>query len=213
MKKAGLYIALIVIGLLMFCLNHVGRSLGDEIFYSLGISPWTGPDQTGFHLSVILGLILLFVGISKTAKYYRPKYPKILSLLIIASIGFISVYPIMTENMLFLIKRNSHTIASIDYLNKDSQCNYQSDEGKIRANCSVTLYNYGPEKEVSIRPILDGHLADFDFEPTALIIAPHTKDMYTIDFYSQQSTDSGTWGSTGPIGIEIELDGMKKLYE
>lgn len=170
----------------MLANNHLGHSLGDHLFNALGISPWTKKNQTGLHLSVILGLVLLVVGIIGTKRFYRHKFPKVLSWIIIGCIFFIIIFPIATEKVTFLFKYDKSGLESLDYAKRESRCNFQSEGNKVKANCSFTIFNYGKEGKVTIKPILSDNFADIDFETRGLILQPHTKVTVGVEFSGYQ---------------------------
>ncbi|MNP52685.1 hypothetical protein D3C76_1470950 [compost metagenome] len=96
MKKRLLYITVLCIGVLMLVRTHLHVSLGDNIFSTVGISPWIGKN-TKFHLPVILGLIFLLIGLMGTVKIYKPRYPKVLSRIIIACVAVMLIFPLVSE--------------------------------------------------------------------------------------------------------------------
>jgi hypothetical protein len=53
-------------------------------------------------------------GIVGSVKYFRPQYPKILSRIVLGCAAFFIVFPIVTEGVMFLVKRNSNGNDSID---------------------------------------------------------------------------------------------------
>lgn len=213
MKKERFSFVVIILGLIILARDHLKRSLGDGLFHVLGISPWTGENQTGFHLPVILGLTILITGIVWATKSYRSWYPQVLSRIIMVCIAFIFIFPVATEKLMFLQKHNSSGAASFDYVKSDSRCNVQVKEHGAIANCSFTFYNYGKEGKITIKPMLSGGYVDLDFEARELILQPHAKVEARAEFYSKQNY--GTWftGNFQEIGAEIEVDGTKKRYE
>ncbi|UYO04614.1 hypothetical protein [Paenibacillus sp. PSB04] len=96
MKKGIPYFLMILAALLLLVQNHQDVSVGDMIFSSLGLNPWTG-GSTGYHLPVIAGLALLVAGIFGTVRLYRAKYPRILSWILLACIGIIYAFPLVTR--------------------------------------------------------------------------------------------------------------------
>ncbi|AZK45120.1 hypothetical protein [Paenibacillus lentus] len=213
MKKDRLSFVVIILGLVMLARDHLKRSLGDGIFNALGISPWTGENETGFHLSVILGLALLITGVVWATKSYRSWYPQVLSRIIMVCIAFIFIFPVATEKLMFLQKHNSSGAASFDYVKSDSRCHVQVKEHGAIANCSFTFYNYGKEEKITIKPILSKGYEDIDFKAKDLTLQPHAKVEVNANFYSNQNY--GTWftGNYQDIGAEIEVNGTKKKYE
>lgn len=68
---------------------------------------------------------------------------------------FVILFPLATEQFMYLLKHNSKGIESVDLLTKKSNCNFQTTENAVKANCSFTILNYGKEGQVSIRPVLE----------------------------------------------------------
>jgi hypothetical protein len=209
LNKGIYFIVAIVAALFILSNNHLDHSVGDRIFNILGISPWTEKNQSGLHLSVLLGFIILIVGVVGATKYYRPRDPKVLSRIIIGCIAFVFVYPIATEKVMLLIKYNTSGIESVDYSKKNSRCNFQSEGNSVKANCSFTIYNYGDENRITIRPIL----TEVEFESRELSIRTHSKVNIGTEFYGKQRNGTGFAGSSQDIEAEIELNGIKKKYK
>lgn len=213
LKKDKLYVLLIVIALFLLALDHLDSSLGDRIFTAMGISPWTGENQTGLHLSVCLGYIVLFIGIGGAVRIYRPQYPKILSRIIIGCIVFVICYPLVTERVMFVLKNNSDSITSIDYSKKNSECNIRTEGNQVKAVCSLTLFNYGNVKEVKVKPILMYNSSEISFESSVIHLSPHYKDDVEIDFHGIQHNGTDFSGSTQEFGLEIEVNGDLKIVK
>jgi hypothetical protein len=213
LKKEANFIIAIILALFFLTNNHLNHSLGDSIFNVFGISPWTGKRQSGYHLSVFLGLALLFVGVVGAVRFYRPKYPKILSRITIICIAFVFLYPMVTEKAMFIIMHNSTGLTSIDYSKRNSNCNIQSEGNKVKANCFFTIFNYGNENQIIIKPIIDNYFANINFETRKLSLSPHTKSNIGVEFNGIQSNGTGFNGSVKEIGIDININGIIERYE
>lgn len=182
----------------------------------LGLPVWITTTATigRIHITVLLGLLLLIVGIVGTVRNYRNRYPKILSRTIIGCLVLIIIYPFMTEKAMFLIKYNSSGIHSLDYTKKDSQCSYTTNSNQVTATCSFTLYNYGIENEVTLKPII-GFDPEIKFYEETVQIAPHSKVQVRSEFYGEQEDGverSGGGNGIG-IGLELQVDGQRRRIE
>lgn len=146
-RKAALFFVLILIGLLLISKTHLGYSFGDSIFRTLGLPPWTNTEyDSGWHISVIVGLLAILVGYIGAVKFYQAQIPKIRRRIILSCIAFVFLFPIVTENAMILLKYQSVSINSVDFIRENSQCSYQSEEAILKADCTITLFNYGKEK-------------------------------------------------------------------
>lgn len=212
MKKGLLYITVLFVGVLLLVRTHLHVSLGDNIFRAIGISPWFGKN-TRIHLPVILGFILLLIGMIGTVNIYKPKYPKILSRIIIGCIAFMLIFPPASEKVMFVLKHNSSGVQSIDYLVENSECHIQTGDRAATAKCSFTFYNYGSENSVTIQPVLEDHFEDLDFEANTVSIIPHSKVGLTAEFNARgYDVDRSGTGFIKGVGIIAEIDGVKKRY-
>lgn len=213
LKRKIMYISAVVLGLLLLSVHHLGYSFGDDLFRWIGISPWTDVRNTGLHLPVILGFLLLFLGVCNVAIIYRPRYPKIMSRLIIGCIAFIMIFPFITEKLFFLTYFNSTGTSSVVYSKKDSQCNYSDEGKKVKAVCKLNIYNYGKLDNVSIRPIMEQMPLKTEFEYKEIPLIPRTQRLVNEVFYGdlQEVTDFSGWSSD--IDVEIEVNGVTKRFE
>ncbi|UNK18646.1 hypothetical protein MNQ98_00940 [Paenibacillus sp. N3/727] len=211
-----MYISAVVLGLLLLSFHHLGYSLGDDLFRWIGISPWTDGKSRGLHLPVLFGFLLLIFGVVGVSRIYQSRYPKIMSRLIIGCVAFIMIFPFITENLFFLTKFNSTGVSSVAFSKKDSQCNYRMEEDRtVKIECQLNLYNYGKEQMITIRPLLDDEFMQFEIEPQAISLTPHTQSNQSVDFYgkimNRDISSAGGWQNG--IGVEIEKDGVKKRFE
>jgi len=204
-KKELIFIFTILFALIFLTNTHLHYSLGDLIFESIGIAPWTKENQNGFHLAVIIGLIFLIPGIIGTVRYYSPRYPKIRSRIFIFCIAFVFLYPLATEKALFLFMRNAEGMKSFDILNEDSRCNIQTEGNEVKANCSITIFNYGNEDRIAVRPILLDSSADIHFEKRVISITPHSKVNIGTEFNGVQGNGTGFQGSINRLKFEIDV--------
>ncbi|UVI29568.1 hypothetical protein [Paenibacillus spongiae] len=212
-RKEALFFVLILIGLLLISNTHLGYSFGDSIFRAVGIPPWTNAEyDSGLHISVNVGLLAIVAGCIGAVKFYQVRFPKIRSRIILSCIAFVFLFPFVTENAMILLKYNSGSISSVDYSKKNSQCSYQSEEANVKADCTVTLINYGKEKDVTVRHYLIRGTAKIEFEPMTITLPPHQKVGVGAAFKGKLSEGTGFSGWSNEIGIEIEVNGEKKRY-
>jgi hypothetical protein len=194
----------------MMANTHMGESLGDSMFHSLGISPWTKSNDSGVHWPVVFGLLLMLTGVIGAIRFLRPRYPKILSRIIIGCIAFVCLFPIVTEKAMFFLQRNATGVNSLDYNPNKSTCQIQTLESTIKANCSFALMNYGDQQEFTIRPLMRMPAPGIRFEPKKLNIPPHSRLSVGMDFESPRKGEISFSGTELEIGIEIEVDGVKR---
>lgn len=167
-------------------------------------------------MSTILGLLLTIIGISGTASIYRPRYPKIMSRLIIGSIAFVWVFPFLSEGVLFLVKMNSTGISSVAFSKKDNECTYRMEEQSVEMRCQLKIYNYGKEQTAAIRPLFDEEMFPIEIEPSMVLLEPHSGNRLFLDFRGKMKDDHRSSGSgtlRNSFGVEIEVNGVKRRYE
>ncbi|MFC4809625.1 hypothetical protein [Paenibacillus sp. GCM10023250] len=215
LRKEVLFFALIVIGLLLVSQTHLGYSFGDSIFRALGIPPWTRADyESGLHLAVVTGLVFIIAGYIGAVRFYQSRYAKIRSRIILGCIAFVLLFPSVTEKAMMLLNYHSVSVSSVAYSKKNSQCSFRSEDAKMKANCTVTLINYGKEKTVTVKPYLirSAASAKVMFEPMTITLPPHRKVGVSTVFNGELLDGTGFSGWTNDIGLEIEVDGLKKRY-
>lgn len=201
-------------GLLFISNQHLGYSFGDDLFRWAGISPWTKQGNYGFHLPVITGLVLLMVGILWVVRRYRPRYPKIMSRVMIGCVAWIVIFPFISEFVMYVVNYNSSGISTVSYSRKDSKCDYRSENDAIRAHCQIHIYSYGTEQQVMVRPLsvnIGGKMVNF--EPKAVTVRPRGVLQVEETFEGSTEQIDASYGVSGGInepGIELIVDGRSK---
>ncbi|MEC0307321.1 hypothetical protein P4H67_11175 [Paenibacillus lautus] len=201
-------------GLLFISNQHLGYSFGDDLFRWAGVSPWTKKGNYGFHLPVITGLILLMVGILWVVRIYRPRYPKIMSRVMIGCVAWIVVFPFVSESAMFVANFNSSGISTVAYSKKDSKCDYRTEDDAIRAHCQIHIYSYGTEQQVTVRPLsvdIGGRMVDF--KPKVVTVRPRGVVQVHETFEGSTEQIDASYGGSGGInepGIELIVDGRSK---
>ncbi|MCR2804624.1 hypothetical protein [Paenibacillus soyae] len=211
-RKEALFFLLILIGLLLISNSHLGYSFGDSVFRAIGISPWTQGDDSGLHISVIAGFLALAAGYMGAVKFYQARFPKIRSRIILSCIAFVLLFPIVTENAMILRHYHSYSFSSVAFSEKNSQCSYQSEGASVKANCTLTLINYGQEKVLTIRPYPIQSPMKLKLDPILITLPAHQKLSISTDFDGRLLEEASLSGWSNDIGIEIEFSGVKKKY-
>lgn len=115
---------------------------------------------------------------------------------------------------MFLVKNNSSGISSVDYAKKNSKCSYQGKDTNVKAMCSLTIYNYGKEDRITIRPLLTNSIAEIEFDPKTISVLPHQRIRLDEEFYGKIKNGTGfRTGSSQEIGIEIIFGRTKKILD
>ncbi|MFC7679203.1 hypothetical protein [Paenibacillus sp. GCM10028914] len=213
LKSKIIFISAAILGLMLLPINHLGNSLGDDLFRWIGVSPWTKENNNGLHLPVVIGFILLIFGSIGVANIYKPRYPKISSRLLIGYIVFIYIFPFLTEQIFFLTKFNSSGISSVAFSKKDSECNYSPENEQVKAVCTLNIYNYGKQKSVTIRPIINPMYSQVEFKPKEVSLTPRSQRIVNVVFYGDPLDESSSQGWVKEIGAEIEVNGDRKTYK
>ncbi|KOP65627.1 hypothetical protein AMS62_10495 [Bacillus sp. FJAT-18019] len=214
LKGKILSIATIIVGLLFISYQHLGYSLGDDLFRWAGISPWTKEDHYGLHLPAIAGLALLVTGVLWVTRIYRPRYPKIMSRVLLGCVAWVIIFPFVSESVMYVVNFNSSGITSVAYSRKDSKCNYHTENEAILARCQIQIYSYGTERQVSLRPLgieVDGKTVDF--EPKVVTVRPRGQvqiDEAFEGFVEQPHASYEMSGGRNEPGIELTVGGRSK---
>lgn len=202
MKKGWVYIGAFVAGILVLAEHHMGDSLGAGLFRAVGVSPWTGDNDTGLRLPVVLGAILVIIGLVGATKALRQRVPNILGILAISAILFIVSFPFVSEKAMFLAHYNSDSIDSIDIT--DGQCSYSAEDRSAQAICSFTLYNYGKRESVVIRPLtISDQGKEIVFKEHEVTLKPQQKDTMSIRFNGEANINEYTYGVWYDADFEI----------
>lgn len=205
--KGLYYIFAIVIALFLLSHHHLKYSFGDSIFHTLGLSPWTDKGNSGLHLPVFIGFILIIIGFLGSVRHFRPKYPKIFSRLVFGCIAFFFIFPLATQGAMFLMKYNANDIDSIDI--SSGKCSFKSEENHVIADCSFTIFNYGRVTKIAVTPTLPFYpedSVDIIFEKNILVIETHSRATYSTSFNGVHRNGSDFSGNVQEIDFELELD-------
>lgn len=215
MKRPWLFIVVLGIALLLLAQNHLGRSAGDWLFEVMGLSPWTGTSGgpgMRVHFPVLIGLILLIAGATGTVRAYRRKYPGVLRYTTVGCFAFILLYPLLTAQIMVALKQNVRGVGAIAYVKENSQCQVRQEQGEARTVCQFVFYNYGPQQEIVVKPVLTGPFSNVQFRDRGFSLPAHKKITVGADYSSIPSDASGFTGTLKAVGAEIEANGEKKTY-
>jgi len=216
-RKAWIYSSTLVASLLFIAVDHRGVSFGDHIFRYVGLPPWSKQDQ-GFHYSVILGIILIFMSGNLVIQHFRKKYKRVARKVVVACILFFVLFPSITKGTLMLVHSNHTGLAVLDYSKKNYSCSQIYLDNLVTYECTIQLFNYGKQVEyVQIKPILV-NIADrgseiptieIPYEP--IMIPPRSDSTYSISFESKPIDTEGI-GISRSIGggVRFKQDGQEK---
>ncbi len=153
-KRGVISVTLIILAFMIGTSTQSGFSFGDEIFWGLGISPWSN-GQFGFHYPIIVTVILLITGGIIARTEVPPRRIGVLILfLVILSPMIVSI----TKPVYF--KMNSG-LGAIEYEYKISHFDIRSSEDNKNLDVTgvIVLTNYGKDPlEVGIKIPADGHV-------------------------------------------------------
>ncbi|WP_339315257.1 hypothetical protein [Paenibacillus sp. FSL R10-2734] len=220
--KGWLYILFLLFSLIFVGITHQGTIVGDYLFRMIGIPPWSeAATNQGLHYSVIFGIIMLIVSGNLTIKYFKQRYKKYVGRsVILYCIIFIYLYPILTEQLYYLVNVKNEGVKVVDFLEKDSDCMYGTQEDIVKIQCTIRLINYGGQNEtVKIRPIFreygnsQGIWSFVKIQPQEITLLPRSNIKYNIQFESKPDVmiaEFGANGNTNQFGVEFVKDGQKK---
>lgn len=110
----------------------------------------------------------------------------------------------------FQFERNIHR----RLFQKDSNCEYRTENEVILARCQIQIYSYGTERQVTVRPLsVDVGGRVIDFEPKVVPVRPRgqIEIRETFDgFLDQPDPSYSMSGGTNKPGIELIVDGRSK---
>ncbi|PAK48153.1 hypothetical protein [Paenibacillus sp. 7541] len=213
MKAKMLCVTALILGLLFISVHHLGYPLGYDLFTGVGIPPLITAGNTTYHLSTIIGSLLLIIGVYGTARLFEARYPKIMSRLIIGCIAYILVFPWVSGQIVSLVKYNTSGISSVAYSTKDSECRFQTIESRLVADCMLNIYNYGNEHQITIRPVDIGFGREHvTLEPKEITVEPHRRSLVPVRFQSVNLVDVEGRGMKKHPAVEIGLHDHWKVY-
>jgi len=201
LNKGFVFLGTLVVGIFLLAEHHLGYSMGDSIFRTIGIPPWSKENGLGLHYSAITGIILLIVGYLGTTIHYLPRYKKIRSRVIIGCILFVWAFPYLSKPIMFAVNYNATD--AIAYMPDQTKCNYSSDEASetvIQGICSFTIFNYGKPSEILIRPIANPAIT---FKAEKISLSAHSKNRFHLSFTGEQQDGSGYSGRSDMPEVEI----------
>lgn len=220
--KGWMAVLFLLFSLIFVGITHQGIVVGDYLFRTIGIPPWSNPATNhGLHYSTIVGIIMLIVSGSLTIKYFRHRYKKYVGRTVVLScVIFITLYPFLTEQLYYLVHVKEKGIKAVDYLKKDSSCMYSTQEDKVSFQCTIRLINYGGQNEtVTIRPIFreygnsQGIWPFVEVQPQEITLPSRSNIKHNIRFESKPDAriaKFGVSGSTDYFGMEFVKEGQNK---
>ncbi|WP_211749223.1 hypothetical protein [Paenibacillus sp. Marseille-Q4541] len=223
-KKGWLYVLFLLSSLIFVGFNHRGSIVGDDLFSAIGIPPWSDPvTSQGFHYSTIFGIVMVIISGNLTIKHFRKHYKKYVGrTVLISSIIFIYVYPLLTEQLYYLTHAKKTGIEVVDFLEKDSRCMYDTVEDIVSIQCTLRIANYGGHDEnVKIRPIFQQYgdsqsmWSFIEVRHHDITLTPRSIGIYSIRFESEPDdriAELGASGNTNSLGLEfVKDDQVKKI--
>ena len=153
-KRGVISVTLIILAFMIGTSTQSGFSFGEEMFWSLGISPWSN-GQFGFHYPIILTVILLISGgiIAKTEVPPRRIGVLILFLVVLS--------PIIVSILKPVYFKMHSGLGAIEYEYKKSNFDIRStaDNKNLDITGLIVLTNYGKNSlEVGIKIPADGYV-------------------------------------------------------
>ncbi|WP_105980393.1 hypothetical protein [Bacillus paralicheniformis] len=199
--KGVIGIGLIIFGLIFGINTYQHQAAGDTILRFLGLPAWSNnAESTGLHYSAILALIIVVAGFILAVSHYK-EVPRIKLKLVLGSIAIAVLYPLFTEQSMFILKANAKGLEAVEYIKNKSICEYETMDDKLNIDCSVKINNYGKNTEdVYVYPSNDGRS---DLKPEKLSLPPHSQNVYHISFYVSVDEGEAFIGEDGEPDIII----------
>ncbi|ANS74197.1 hypothetical protein AWM70_06045 [Paenibacillus yonginensis] len=83
--------------------NHVyGYSLLDSFLDFIGIGSWTDDEKLRVHITALVTLPLLILGVIQSVRHLKGRYPHIFGLLFVSIGVWIAIYPALTGRLVQL---------------------------------------------------------------------------------------------------------------
>ena len=188
-------ISLIILAFILCLGEPDGKSIGDYVFNSVGISAWSN-GSTGLHYTALFSLTLFFVGIIGARIYYGSIKPRYVLLVII----LLAVYPNVFSTVKGFVKAHSKGLNAIEYVKKDSSIKYSIHDGDktVKITTSLNLINHGNQ---TIK-------FQLDLKPSEQMIKDTFKKNFGIDVtdFKESSQVSCTISPNGHSSISVELE-------
>ncbi|MCF7617034.1 hypothetical protein [Bacillus sonorensis] len=192
-------IGLMVFGLLLSVNTHMQIPAGEAVVQAFGGDART---SSGLHVIALIGLLFIMAGFVMAWLYYR-KIAWIRFKLFLFMMGFAALFPLVTEQSMFLLKWNASGAEAIEYIARESSCSYDGDEEEGNMDCTVKVNNYGTNTElVSLSP---GMIDEFEYKAKTLKAPPHSQQTYEITFKAQGHDDVSMSGSFDEPEFQIEV--------
>lgn len=199
--KGLIGIGLIIFGLIFGINTYQHQAAGDTILRFLGLPAWSNnAESTGLHYSAILALIIVVAGFILAVSHYK-EVPRIRLKLVLGSIAIAVLYPLFTEQSMFILKSNAKGLEAVEYIKNKSTCEYETMDDQLIIDCSVKINNYGKNTEdVYVYPSNDG---GSDLKPEKLSLPPHSQNMYHISFHVPVDEGETLMGEDGEPEINV----------
>lgn len=207
MKRRIISLIVLIVSLILSFPHHLGTSLGDDFVRLLGLNPWSGSGDTGLHFTVLFTFLLFMYGMIGVVMGYRDKYPSVFLFVIVGCVVFALTYPLATEKLMFIVKHNATGETSLDYSSKESTCSFRTNNGLVEVSCSLTIFNYGKEVLLKIKPqFSDIDSFDDNLEFQYIEVTPHKKRTINNIIFTQKIDENhGVNGTKQPIRFQIEV--------
>lgn len=139
-RQAVISVLIIFFAFIIGFTTQTGFSLGDKIFWGIGISPWSN-GQTGFHYPIIIYFVLFIIGCMEVRRAISGRQLFVLLLLLL----------LLTPPVVSLIKpvyfRMHSGLATVEYDLRNSHFNMRSsvENMNIEIMGAIALTNYGKD--------------------------------------------------------------------
>ncbi len=102
-ERVGRVWLFFIFAVLVLGSNHVyGYSLLDSFLSFIGIGSWVGDGKMNLHITALVTLPLLILGVIQSVRHLKGRYPRIFGLLFVSIGVWIAIYPALTGRLVQL---------------------------------------------------------------------------------------------------------------
>lgn len=201
-------IVLIFFSIIIVHTTETGFSIGDKLFLSLGLSPWSN-DQTGFHYPFVISFTLFIIGCLEARRAIPVRQLLILLLLLF----------LLTPSVVSFIKPNYYGLHSgldsVEYDLRKSKFNIRgsNDKKDMEILGAIVLTNYGKDtiklgikipaendfiKEYSSQDLVLAEVDNSEEPGDFILHAGETRTILSYNTISMKNSYNGSGSMQGP---------------
>lgn len=181
MKIPYIYFAALAIGVILLTPSHIDGTLGLYIFEYFNLPVYSKPDQTGFHVVNITGMLFLAIGIVGTTSHLQARFPSILKVLLVSIVFIFVITPLLVKFCLILFYYQSDNERSVYIPNQ--VCDIEIVSNEVNAFCTIKVMNYGKSKSIELVPDVPDTSYEIQMDNRTLHLTPHFQHEFKVSLH------------------------------